>query len=160
MSEAFVLDASALLCLLQGEDGAERVVVALPRAMISAVNLSEVYDKLAEVGGSEARIAQAIDGLHIRVIPFDDIQARAVGMLRPLTKSLGLSLGDRACLALAHQRGAAALTADRGLERSRQHAQGRHRTRTLMSSGWAVRCGPHDRHLATAVGGCLPRRIM
>ena len=113
MTEAFVLDASALLCLLQEEDGAERVVLALPRASISAVNLSEVYAKLSEVGGSEARIAQAIDGLHLRVVPFDDVQARAVGMLRPLTKSLGLSLGDRACLALAQQRGATALTADR-----------------------------------------------
>ena len=113
MSELFVLDASALLCLLKGEQGAERVMAALPRAWISAVNLSEVYAKLADAGGAEARITQAVGGLHLRIEPFDDDQARRTGMLRPLTKSFGLSLGDRACLALAQQRGAIALTTDR-----------------------------------------------
>lgn len=112
MSERFVLDASALLCLLKSEQGAERVLSVLPRAVISAVNLSEVYGKLADAGGSGSRIAQAIGGLHLRVEPFDDEQARRTGMLRPLIKSHGLSLGDRACLALAQQREATALTAD------------------------------------------------
>lgn len=113
MSEVFVLDASALLCLLKGESGAERVMAALPRAWVSAVNLSEVYAKLADAGGSEDRIARAVGGLHLRVEPFDDAQARRAGMLRPVTKGLGLSLGDRACLALAQHRGALALTTDR-----------------------------------------------
>src|SRR6478609_7034554 len=71
MSERFVLDASALLCLLKSEQGADRVLSVLPRAMISAVNLSEVYSKLVDAGGSESRIAQAIDGLHLRVEAFD-----------------------------------------------------------------------------------------
>ncbi|MBX9660242.1 MAG: hypothetical protein K2X00_16900, partial [Nitrospiraceae bacterium] len=71
MSESFVLDASALLCLLKGEQGSERILTTLPRASISAVNLSEVYAKLTEVGGSEARIVQAIEGLHLRIVPFD-----------------------------------------------------------------------------------------
>lgn len=113
MSEVFVLDASALLCLLKGEPGAERVMAALPRAWVSAVNLSEVYAKLADAGGAEDRIAKAVGGLHLRVEPFDDAQARRAGMLRPVTKGLGLSLGDRACLALAQHRGALALTTDR-----------------------------------------------
>ena len=113
MSEGYVLDASALLCLLKGEPGADRVIAALPRAWVSAVNLSEVYAKLADAGGSEPRIAQAIGSLHLRVDPFDNEQARMAGMLRPLTKALGLSLGDRACLALARQRNATALTTDR-----------------------------------------------
>jgi len=113
MTERFVLDASALLCLLKGERGAERVLSVLPRAMVSAVNLSEVYGKLADAGGSADRVAQAIGGLHLRVEPFDDDQAHRSGMLRPLTRSLGLSLGDRACLALAQHRGATALTTDR-----------------------------------------------
>jgi len=112
MSESFVLDASALLCLLKGKQGSERVLTALPRAWISAVNLSEVYAKLAEVGGSEARIVQAIEGLHLRIVPFDAAQARAAGMLHPVTKSRELSLGDRACLALARHHGAIALTTD------------------------------------------------
>jgi ribonuclease VapC len=113
VSEAFVLDASALLCLLKGEHGADRVIACLPRAWVSAVNLTEVYAKLADAGGTESRIAQAIGGLHLRVEAFDDAQARSAGMLRPITKSFGLSLGDRACLALARHRGAIALTTDR-----------------------------------------------
>ncbi len=55
MSEAFVLDASAVLCLLKGEKGTDRVIEVLPRSFISAVNLSEVYAKLADAGGSEER---------------------------------------------------------------------------------------------------------
>jgi ribonuclease VapC len=113
VSESFVLDASALLCLLQGEAGAETVIAALPRSVVSAVNLSEVYAKLAHVGGSEQQIRQAIGGLHLRVEPFGDELATAAGMLRPATKALGLSLGDRACLALAQRRQATALTTDR-----------------------------------------------
>ncbi|MBX9933432.1 type II toxin-antitoxin system VapC family toxin [Methylorubrum populi] len=112
MSESFVLDASALLCLLKGKQGFERVLAALPRASISAVNLSEVYAKLAEVGGSEARIVQAIEGLHLRIVPFDAAQACSASMLHPITQNLELSLGDRACLALARQHGAIALTTD------------------------------------------------
>ena len=113
MSELFVLDASALLCLLKGERGAERVITGLPRSWISAVNLSEVYAKLADAGGAQAQISRAVGGLHLRVEPFDDRQALAAGILRPVTKKLGLSFGDRACLALAQQRGAIALTTDR-----------------------------------------------
>jgi PIN domain nuclease of toxin-antitoxin system len=111
--EAFVLDASAVLCLLRTETGADRVYEALPRAVVSAVNLSEVYAKLSELGGSERQIVQAIGALHLRVEPFDGEQARVAGMLRPVTKVLGLSLGDRACLALAQTRKATALTTDR-----------------------------------------------
>ena len=113
MSEAFVLDASALLCLLNAEPGADRVAEALPRSVIGAVNLSEVVAKLAEAGGGRDRIELALRALHLRVIPFDDAQAVLAGMLRPTTKALGLSLGDRACLALARQMSATALTADR-----------------------------------------------
>lgn len=113
MSDSFVLDASAVLCLLKGENGADRVIDALPRSSISAVNISEVYAKLADAGGSEAKIAHAIGVLHLKVEPFDDEQARAAGMLRPATKALGLSLGDRACLALARGKSASALTTDR-----------------------------------------------
>ncbi|TXN22735.1 type II toxin-antitoxin system VapC family toxin [Methylobacterium sp. WL30] len=114
MTEAFVLDASALLCLLKGEQGADRVIACLPRAWVCAVNLTEVYAKLAYAGGTESRIAQAIGGLYLRVEAFDDAHARSAGMLRPMTKGFGLSLGDHACLALARHRGAIALTTDRG----------------------------------------------
>ncbi len=112
MSEVFVLDASAVLCLLKGEKGTDRVIEVLPRSFISAVNLSEVYAKLADAGGSEEKVAHAIGVLHLKVEPFDDERCKDAGMLRPATKSLGLSLGDRACLALARRRNATALTAD------------------------------------------------
>ena len=113
MSEDFVLDASALLCLLNGEPGAERVAQALPRSAVSAVNLSEVASKLSDMGGAQDRIEIALRALHLRIVPFDEVQAMGAGALRPQTKRLGLSLGDRACLALAKQLSATALTADR-----------------------------------------------
>ena len=77
------------------------------------MNLSEVYAKLADAGGSEDKIAHAIGVLHLRVEPFDAEHAKVAGSLRPATKAFGPSLGDRACLAVARVRSATALTADR-----------------------------------------------
>lgn len=113
MSEA-VLDASAPLALLQGEPGAERVAAALPRAAISGVNLSEVVAKL-----TDEAIRASLAGLDLDVRPFDEDLAYDAGELRPATRARGLSLADRACLALARRLDAKALTADRawlGLE--------------------------------------------
>lgn len=111
MNEA-VLDASAVLALLLGEPGAARVGETLPGALMSSVNLAEVISKFCERGMPVAASAQAVDALGIEVVPFDTEQARLTGELRPLTRSAGLSLGDRACLALARQRGMPAITAD------------------------------------------------
>jgi PIN domain nuclease of toxin-antitoxin system len=108
-----VLDSSALLCLLGSEAGADEVAFALPDAVIGAVNLAEVIAKLRERGLSAAEVHAALDGLPLDVRPFTTSQAHAAGGLRPATRHLGLSLGDRACLALAIELGAAALTADR-----------------------------------------------
>ena len=108
-----MLDASAVLCLLQEEKGAERVAEALPAAMIGAVNYSEVVGKLVETGIDEATVDGLIDKLQLKVIPFDRTQARHAGSLRATTRKLGLSLGDRACLALAAAEGATALTCER-----------------------------------------------
>lgn len=113
MSETYVLDASALLCLLQEEPGAERVARALPVAVIGAVNYSEVVGKLMESGLDEPTVDRLMDGLNLRVIPFERSQARLAGSLRMATRKLGLSLGDRACLALAAAQGATALTCER-----------------------------------------------
>jgi ribonuclease VapC len=112
VSERFVLDASALLCLLNGEAGADRVAEALPEAIISTVNLSEVIAKLSDAGGSPELIRAAIDALQLRIITFDEEQARMAGLLRPATRAVGLSFGDRACLALGRIRKAIVLTAD------------------------------------------------
>jgi ribonuclease VapC len=113
VNETYVLDASAVLCLLQEEKGAERVAEALPDAMIGAVNYSEVVAKLVEAGLDELIVDSLIDKLQLNVIPFDRIQARLAGSLRSTTRKLGLSLGDRACLALAAAEGATALTCER-----------------------------------------------
>ncbi len=112
MSKAVVLDSSALLCLLNGEAGAERVAEALPSAVIGAVNLAEVVTKLRERGLSAEEVEEALGGFNLDVRPFTAAQATAAGHMRQATRSQGLSLGDRACLALAVELGAPALTAD------------------------------------------------
>jgi len=95
-----VLATSALLAMLNDEPGADRVAKVLPDAVISAVNLSEVVAKLTEAGMPENEVREALDPLGLEVVPFDETLAYAAGELRPKTRSLGLSLGDRACLAL------------------------------------------------------------
>ncbi len=112
MSKA-VLDASALLVLLGEEPGSDEVAGAIPGAAISAVNLSEAVAKLAEAGMPAPAIRSALDGLGLDVRPFDTAQAYVAGLLRPATRALGLSLGDRACLALGRELGWPVLTADR-----------------------------------------------
>ena len=110
----WVLDASAVLALLNRESGADRVAEAmLDEAVMSAVNLSEVVAKLAEFDRGEAEIQAVLDGLGIDIVDLDESGAYESGMLRPATRSAGLSFGDRACLALARRLGAPAMTADR-----------------------------------------------
>lgn len=108
-----VLDASALLTVFNGEPGAERVIEALPASVISAVNLAEVAAKLQERGMPDGRIRANIDALELTVMPLDGRLAIDTGLLRAPTRFAGLSLGDRACLALAKSLGLIALTTDR-----------------------------------------------
>jgi PIN domain nuclease of toxin-antitoxin system len=108
----YVLDASALLCLLFGEPGAERVEARLTRALVSAVNYHEVLAKLTDRGVDPREARAMLAELDIDVIPVDREQADVGGELRPLTRNVGLSLGDRSCLALARTRTAVAVTAD------------------------------------------------
>ena len=113
-----VLDASALLAHLRDEPGADVVGEAIAGgAVISTVNLAEVFSRVADRGGDPAKLAAELtqsgllDGA-ITVEPFTAADAIDVGRLRPLTRDAGLSLGDRACLALARRLDAPALTAD------------------------------------------------
>lgn len=108
-----VIDASALLALLNAEQGADIVAEALPQGAISAVNLSEVVAKLCEAGMPEKAIRRALFPLGLEIVPFDAEQAYLAGLLRLTTRSAGLSLGDRACLSLSQKLGVPALTADR-----------------------------------------------
>jgi PIN domain nuclease of toxin-antitoxin system len=114
-----VLDASALMAVLREEPGAAAVEAVLDHAAISAVNLSEVQAKLVERGTASDLAWSSLVDLDLEVVDFDAVQARVAGDLRSLTRAQGLSLGDRACLALAQALGLPAMTADRawaGLE--------------------------------------------
>lgn len=111
MSEA-VLDSSAILALLLAETGAEAVRASLPEALLSTVNFAEVVAKLTERGMPIAEARAAVEATGVKLIDFDADQAAMTGELRPETRAIGLSLGDRACLGLARMRGLPALTAD------------------------------------------------
>jgi ribonuclease VapC len=107
-----VLDASALLALINSEPGWKVVAATLPEAAISAVNLAEVVTKMVDIGiPEEDAWAEAADLVPL-IIGFGPELARATAGLRVMTRPLGLSLGDRACLALAQQLDLPALTAD------------------------------------------------
>lgn len=108
-----VLDASAVLALLNDEVGAKKVQESLPGAMISSVNFAEVVTRLSLLGMPENEIQEALDILALDITPFDEEQAYLAGFLAMKTKQAGLSLGDRACLALALKTGSEALTSDK-----------------------------------------------
>jgi len=108
-----VVDASAVLALLHGEPGAHIVESVLPDAIISSVNLAEVIGKLNSVGMPEETIRAALGAFALTIISFDEELSYRAGLLYRPTSRYGLSLGDRACLALGLQRSLPVLTADR-----------------------------------------------
>ena len=107
-----VLDSSAVLAFLLREPGCQIVGGILDEAAISAVNVAEVVAKLRE-RGVERRIREAIRGLSLAIIDFNEELAYRAGEMRGATRHAGLSLGDRACLATAQSLGVRAVTADR-----------------------------------------------
>jgi PIN domain nuclease of toxin-antitoxin system len=113
-----VLDASALLTVIYEERGSAAVTDFIAEgAAISTVNIAEVAAKLHEAGQEGTAIRAMITSLRLETIAFDATLAYRAGALRLVTKPLGLSLGDRACLALAQQLGVPAITADRAWSR-------------------------------------------
>lgn len=104
-----VIDASAALAFLMNEPGADVVRPLLEQGRMSAVNLSEVIARLVRLGLDPVRAHY----LGCEVVPFDTDLADRAGRLWAHTAHLGLSLGDRACLALAMRDRSYALTADR-----------------------------------------------
>jgi ribonuclease VapC len=112
----YVLDASALLALLNAETGSDLVQDLLPDASISTVNLAEVVTRLSAVGMPENDIRNTLTLLGLDVIPFDEEQAYLTGFYYSYGRVYGLSLGDRACLASARTSAATAVTADRAWE--------------------------------------------
>lgn len=107
-----VLDASALLAVLHGERGGDVVEALLDGAVMSAVNWSEVVQKAASRGVATDGLAEDVGALGVRVVDFDREAAEATARLWQLTRAAGLSMADRACLALAGALGVAAVTAD------------------------------------------------
>ena len=87
-------------------------MAAIDRGVISAVNLCEVLGKLHDLQRPRSEIEAVMRTLEVEVAPFDGVQAERAAALRPATRARGLSLGDRACLALAATRGIPALTGD------------------------------------------------
>lgn len=112
-----MLDASAVLALLRREPGHELVSAVIESgsaAVISTVNLSEVVANLADAAMPGEAIREARETLGVEAVPFNAAMAYQAGLLRPSTRARGLSLGDRACIALGQELACSVLTADRG----------------------------------------------
>jgi PIN domain nuclease of toxin-antitoxin system len=110
------LDASALLAFLFSEEGHEHVAAHLTASCMSAVNLAEVLGRFARDGIDPIGVLRRLEATPIELVPFGNDDAARVAALVPFTRNLGLSLGDRACLALAISRAIPTLTADRTWE--------------------------------------------
>jgi PIN domain nuclease of toxin-antitoxin system len=110
---AVVLDASAVLAVYFDEPGGEQVVRTLPGALLSAVNYSELIGKCLDRGEPIDHAVRKLAALGFQIVVHDAALARRAGELRLPTKRHGLSLADRACLALAERKNASVLTADR-----------------------------------------------
>jgi PIN domain nuclease of toxin-antitoxin system len=112
-----VLDSSVLIAICTRERFEEDVLDALEGAVMSAVNFAEVWTKLHDFELAEAPRVSAVFNLLSRIEPFTVSQARLAADLRSATRHAGLSLGDRACLALALELGTDVYTADRSWSR-------------------------------------------
>ena len=110
-----VLDTSAILAYLFEEAGADQVSPVLETAsgLISSVNFAELVSKLIDQGMPPAIIRETLFGLELELVDHDETQAFITGELRTVSMAFGLSLGDRACLALGIAKQLPVLTADR-----------------------------------------------
>lgn len=109
---SIVIDTSAVLAVIRNEEGRDRVVEVLDRAVASTVSYAEVIGNLVMRGMPLAFAKAQFDSLRIPTVPFDEAQALEAGNLRRLSHHMQLSLGDRACLSLARLRKEPVLTAD------------------------------------------------
>lgn len=109
----YVLDASALLALLNEEPGAENVRPLMPHDVISAANFCETIQRLRRGGMPLEEVTAALTPLVSQPMPFDHSLAYVTASVYERTRAVGLSFGDCACLALALTRNAPAVTAER-----------------------------------------------
>lgn len=108
-----VMDASALIACLLVEPGYDITAPYLPYARVSTVNTAETVTRFARNGYTKDEITEMMAALPIQTEPLNDDIAHLIGFLEPKTRSLGLSLGDRACLALGLTLQIPVVTADR-----------------------------------------------
>ncbi len=107
-----VLDSSALLAFLLGERGGGNIAALLEGGLVSTVNAAEVHARLITLGAAAPHAWNCIQALQCEICPLTVEQARVTAELISGTRPFGLSLGDRACLALAIERKATAYTTD------------------------------------------------
>lgn len=108
-----VVDASAVLAVLQDEVGAARPASHLATGLLSTVNVIEIVSRLIDAGAPPGVARRVVGGLQLGIVPLDAAMALEAGVLRATTRARGLSLGDRACIATARVLGLPVLTADR-----------------------------------------------
>lgn len=113
MPSPVVLDSSAILAVFLDEPGGEIVLPLLEGSLLSTVNLAEAHMRLIELGASARHAWSRLQSAECEICFFSDTQARMAAELRSVTRPFGLSLGDRACLALAIDRKATVYTTDR-----------------------------------------------
>ncbi len=113
MSDKVVLDASALLALIQNEKGADVIRPLLKKSVMSTVNVAEVLTALQRVEVQPKDAIVSIGGILQEMIPFDIEQTQCAAELQPHVRHKALSLGDRACIALGQKLQAPVYTADK-----------------------------------------------
>lgn len=109
----YVVDASALLAAVHNERGGDYVQERIQDCIVSSVNWSEVLQKLGRAGVDIETVEQGLEALGLVVFDFTEEDAHLAAAFWPVTKDLGLSLADRACLALGQRLQATVITADR-----------------------------------------------
>lgn len=109
----YVVDASALLAAIHNETGGAYVQQRIHDCVVSSVNWSEVLQKLARTGADVNTVEQGLKALGLAVVDFTEQDAQLAAAFWPVAKDLGLSLADRACLALSKRLRTGVITADR-----------------------------------------------
>jgi len=118
-AEEVVIDASAAIAFLNREPGGERLQSYLPQSWMSAVNAAEVFQILRRHGYDPDRGLHILREIGLRIVDADLGAAQLAGNLERETRSVGLSLGDRFCFALALERRLTLVTTDRAFAKVR-----------------------------------------
>jgi PIN domain nuclease of toxin-antitoxin system len=120
MERKGVCDSSALLASILNEAGG-LAISAIDTRLVSTVNVTETLSKLTEKGYPFDLALRSLADLNVTIVDFDRQQSFEAARLRARTRSWGLSLGDRACLALATITGSEVLTAERNWAQAAPH---------------------------------------